>query len=140
MKLTLDKADLIADKTLAKARAAKYRPMCVAVLDEGGHLKVLKREDKASILRPQIAVGKAWGAVGMGESSRSLGERLKERPAFLGALSTMSQGKVVPVPGGVLILDGDEIVGAVGVSGGTAEEDEACAVEGIKAAGFAPKT
>jgi uncharacterized protein GlcG (DUF336 family) len=109
-------------------------------LDEGGHLKVLKREDKASILRPQIAVGKAWGAVGMGESSRSLGERLKERPAFLGALSTMSQGKVVPVPGGVLILDGDEIVGAVGVSGGTAEEDEACAVEGIKAAGFAPKT
>jgi uncharacterized protein GlcG (DUF336 family) len=93
MKLTLDKADLIADKTLAKARAAKYRPMCVAVLDEGGHLKVLKREDKASILRPQIAVGKAWGAVGMGESSRSLGERLKERPAFLGALSTMSQGK-----------------------------------------------
>jgi uncharacterized protein GlcG (DUF336 family) len=140
MKLTLDKADLIADKTLAKARAAKYRPMCVAVLDEGGHLKVLKREDKASILRPQIALGKAWGAVGMGESSRSLGERLKERPAFLGALSTMSQGKVVPVPGGVLILDGDEIVGAVGVSGGTAEEDEACAVEGIKAAGFAPKT
>jgi uncharacterized protein GlcG (DUF336 family) len=140
MKLTLDKADLIADKTLAKARAAKYRPMCVAVLDEGGHLKVLKREDKASILRPQIALGKAWGAVGMGESSRSLGERLKERPAFLGALSTMSQGKVVPVPGGVLILDGDEIVGAVGVSGGTAEEDEACAVEGIKAAGFVAKT
>jgi uncharacterized protein GlcG (DUF336 family) len=140
MKLTLDKADLIADKTLAKARAAKYRPMCVAVLDEGGHLKVLKREDKASILRPQIAVGKAWGAVGMGESSRSLGERLKERPAFLGALSTMSQGKVVPVPGGVLILDGDEIVGAVGVSGGTAEEDEACAVDGIKAAGFVAKT
>ena len=140
MKLTLDKADLIADKTLAKAREAKYRPMCVAVLDEGGHLKVLKREDKASILRPQIAVGKAWGAVGMGESSRSLGERLKERPAFLGALSTMSQGKVVPVPGGVLILDGDEIVGAVGVSGGTAEEDEACAVEGIKAAGFVAKT
>jgi uncharacterized protein GlcG (DUF336 family) len=140
MKLTLDKADLIADKTLAKAREAKYRPMCVAVLDEGGHLKVLKREDKASILRPQIAVGKAWGAVGMGESSRSLGERLKERPAFLGALSTMSQGKVVPVPGGVLILDGDEIVGAVGVSGGTAEEDEACAVDGIKAAGFVAKT
>jgi uncharacterized protein GlcG (DUF336 family) len=140
MKLTLDKADLIADKTLAKAREAKYRPMCVAVLDEGGHLKVLKREDKASILRPQIALGKAWGAVGMGESSRSLGERLKERPAFLGALSTMSQGKVVPVPGGVLILDGDEIVGAVGVSGGTAEEDEACAVEGIKAAGFVAKT
>ena len=140
MKLSLDQANVIADRTLAKAREAKYRPMCVAVLDDGGHLKVLKREDHASILRPQIAIGKAWGAVGMGESSRALSERLKERPAFLGALSTMSQGKVVPVPGGVLIMDGNEIVGAVGVSGGTAEEDEACAIEGIKAAGFAPKS
>ncbi len=143
MKLTLDKANVIADQTLAKARDAKYRPMCVAVLDEGGHLKVLKREDGASILRPDIAIGKAWGAVGMGESSRSLSERLKERPAFLGALSVMSQGKVVPVAGGVLIMDGadgNEIIGAVGVSGGTAEEDEACAMEGIKAAGFVAKS
>ena len=143
MKLTLDKANVIADQTLAKARDAKYRPMCVAVLDEGGHLKVLKREDAASILRPDIAIGKAWGAVGMGESSRSLSERLKERPAFLGALSVMSQGKVVPVAGGVLVMDGadgNEIIGAVGVSGGSAEEDEACAIAGIKAAGFIAKS
>lgn len=140
MKLSLEKANIIADRTLAKARDAKYRPMCVAVLDDGGCLKVLKREDNASILRPDIAIGKAWGAIGMGESSRSLSERLKERPAFLGALSTMSQGKVVPVPGGVLIMDGNEIAGAVGVSGGTADEDEACAIEGIKAAGFLPKS
>ena len=143
MKLTLDKANVIADRTLAKARDAKYRPMCVAVLDEGGHLKVLKREDAASILRPDIAIGKAWGAVGMGESSRSLSERLKERPAFLGALSVMSQGKVVPVAGGVLVMDsadGNEIIGAVGVSGGTAEEDEACAIAGIEAAGFIAKS
>ena len=143
MKLTLDKANVIADQTLAKARDAKYRPMCVAVLDEGGHLKVLKREDAASILRPDIAIGKAWGAVGMGESSRSLSERLKERPAFLGALSVMSQGKVVPVAGGVLVMDGadgNEVIGAVGVSGGSAEEDEACAIAGIKAAGFIAKS
>jgi uncharacterized protein GlcG (DUF336 family) len=140
MKLSLDKANVIADKTLAKARDAKYRPMCVAILDDGGCLKVLKREDNASILRPDIAIGKAWGAVGMGESSRSLSERLKERPAFLGALSTMSQGKVVPVPGGVLIMDGNDIIGAVGVSGGTAEEDEACAIEGITAAGLVAKS
>lgn len=139
MKLTLDRASVVADKTLAKARDAKYRSMCVAVLDEGGHLKVLKREDGASILRPQVAIGKAWGAIGMGESSRSLGERLKERPAFLGALSTMSEGKVVPVPGGVLIMDGNEIIGAVGVSGGTSDEDEICAIDGIKAAGLAYK-
>jgi uncharacterized protein GlcG (DUF336 family) len=136
MKLTLESASLIADKTLGKAREAKFRPMCVAVLDDGGCLKVLKREDGASILRPQIAIGKAWGAVGMGESSRSLSERLKERPAFLGALSTMSEGKVVPVAGGVLIVSGNEIIGAVGVSGGTADEDEICAVERIKAAGL----
>ena len=140
MKLSLDKANMIADGALAKARAAKYRPMCVAVLDDGGCLKVLKREDNASILRPDIAIGKAWGAVGMGESSRSLSERLKERPAFLGALATMSQGKVVPVPGGVLIMEGSDIVGAVGISGGTAEEDEACAIEGIKAAGLVAKS
>jgi uncharacterized protein GlcG (DUF336 family) len=136
MKLTLESASTIADKTLAKARSSKFRPMCVAVLDDGGCLKVLKREDGASILRPQIAIGKAWGAVGMGESSRSISERLKERPAFLGALSTMSEGKVVPVAGGVLIMSGNEIIGSVGVSGGTADEDEACAIEGIKAAGL----
>jgi len=139
MKLTLQNASTIVDKALAKAREAKYRPMCVAVLDDGGNLKALKREDGASILRPNIAVGKAWGAVGMGESSRQLSERLKERPAFLGALSDMSGGKVVPVAGGVLIMDGNEIIGAVGVSGGTADEDEICAIEGIKAAGLTYK-
>lgn len=139
MKLTLQNASTIVDKALAKAREAKYRPMCVAVLDDGGNLKALKREDGASILRPNIAVGKAWGAVGMGESSRQLSERLKERPAFLGALSDMSGGKVVPVAGGVLVMDGNEIIGAVGVSGGTADEDEICAIEGIKAAGLTHK-
>ena len=138
MKLSLEKASVIVDKALGKAREAKYRPMCVAVLDDGGCLKALKREDGASILRPNIAVGKAWGAVGMGESSRALSERLKERPTFLGALSDMSGGKVVPVAGGVLIMDGSEI-GSVGISGGTADEDEACAIEGIKAAGPMPK-
>jgi uncharacterized protein GlcG (DUF336 family) len=136
MILTLEKASIIADKALAKARESKLRPMCVAVLDEGGCLKTLKREDGASILRPQIAIGKAWGAVGMGESSRSLSERLKDRPSFLGALSMMSEGKVVPVAGGVLIMSQNEIIGAVGVSGGTADEDELCAIEGIKAAGL----
>ncbi len=136
MKLTLEKASIIVDRTLAKARELKLRPMCVAVLDEGGHLKALTREDGGSILRPQIAIGKAWGAVGMGESSRQLGERLKDRSSFLGALSAMSDGKVVPVPGGVLILQDGAIIGAVGVSGGSADEDEACAIEGIKAAGL----
>ncbi len=136
MKLTLEKASIIVDKTLEKARELKIRPLCVAVLDEGGHLKALKREDEASILRPQIAIGKAWGAVGMGESTRELGQRLKDRPTFLNSLSDLSDGKVVPVAGGVLILEGNSIIGAVGVSGGTSDEDEACAIEGIRAAGL----
>ncbi len=136
MKLTLKKASIMVDKTLENARELKVRPLCVAVLDEGGHLKALKREDEASILRPQIAIGKAWGAVGMGESTRELGQRLKDRPAFLNSLSDLSDGKVVPVAGGVLILEGKSIIGAVGVSGGTSDEDEACAIEGIRAAGL----
>lgn len=136
MNLTLEKASIIVDKTLAKAREIKIRPLCVAVLDDGGHLKALKREDGASILRPQIAIGKAWGAIGMGESSRELGIRLKDRPAFLGALSDLSDGKLVPVPGGVLILGDNTIIGAVGVSGGTSDEDETCAIDGIRAAGL----
>lgn len=136
MKVTLEQATMIIDRALAKAREMNIRPLCVAVLDDGGNLKALKREDRASILRPQIAIGKAWGAIGMGESSRSLADRLKERPAFLGALSDMSGGKVVPVAGGVLIMDGNVIIGAAGASGGTADEDETCVVAGIEAAGL----
>ena len=139
MKLTLEKASIICDKALEKAREMKIRPLCIAVLDDGGHLKALKREDGASALRSSIATGKAWGAIGMGESSRSLENRLKERPAFLAALSDMSGGKVVPVPGGVLIIEGDDILGAAGASGGTADEDEACVLAGIQAVGLQPK-
>jgi uncharacterized protein GlcG (DUF336 family) len=139
MKVTLQQATTIIDRALAKAREMNIRPLCVAVLDDGGNLKALKREDGASILRPQIAIGKAWGAIGMGESSRSLADRLKERPAFLGALSDMSGGKVVPVAGGVLIMDENVIIGAAGASGGTADEDETCVVAGIQAAGLESK-
>ena len=131
---------MIVDQGLAHARAAKIRPLCIAVLDDGGHLKALKRDDGASILRPTIAISKAWGAIGMGESSRHLGNRLKDMPAFLGALSDMSGGKVVPVPGGVLIMSGDTIVGAAGASGASADEDEAAVIAGIQAAGLAYRT
>jgi uncharacterized protein GlcG (DUF336 family) len=136
MKLDLAKASVIVDTALEKARELKIRPLCVAVLDDGGHVKALKRADGASILRPQIAVSKAWGAIGMGESSRHLGNRLKELPAFLGALSDMTAGKVVPVAGGVLIMDGGTIIGAAGASGASADEDEACVIAGIQAAGL----
>lgn len=136
MKLTLELASTIIDGALTRAREMKIQPLCVAVLDDGGHLKALKREDGASMLRPSIAVGKAWGAIGMGESSRHLARRLKDLPSFLAALSDMSGGKVVPVAGGILIMDGAIIIGAVGASGATAEEDEACAIAGLQAAGL----
>jgi uncharacterized protein GlcG (DUF336 family) len=136
MKLTLDQASTIVDRAIAKGREMKLKPLCVAVLDDGGHLKALKREDGAGILRPEIAIGKAWGSLGMGESSREIGQRLKDRLAFLGALSDMSAGKVVPVPGGVLIMKEDGIIGAVGISGASSDDDEACAIEGIRAAGL----
>jgi uncharacterized protein GlcG (DUF336 family) len=136
MKLDLTNASVIVDAALENARKCKIRPLCIAVLDDGGNLKALKRDDGASILRPQIAIGKAWGAIGMGESSRHLGNRLKELPAFLNALSSMTGGKVVPVAGGVLIMDGEVILGAAGASGATADEDEACVIAGIQAAGL----
>lgn len=136
MKLDLTKASVIVDAALEHARKSKIRPLCIAVLDDGGNLKALKRDDGASILRPQIAISKAWGSIGMGESSRHLGNRLKELPAFLGALSAMTGGKVVPVAGGVLIMDGEMILGAAGASGATADEDEACVIAGIQAAGL----
>ena len=136
MRLNLEKANIICARAIAHAHENKIRPLCIVVLDDGGNLKALQRDDGTSLLRPTIAAGKAWGAIGMGESSRHLGQRLKEMPAFLGALSAMSGGKVVPVAGGVLIMDGESIVGAAGASGATADEDEACVVAGIKAAGL----
>src|SRR5215212_5248609 len=112
-------------------------PLTVAVLDAGGHMVAFKREDKSGILRYDIAYGKAWGALGMGFGSRELGDRAAKNPVFLGVLATVSQGRLVPVPGGVLIKDGSgAVLGAVGISGDTSDKDEVCAVAGIEAAGL----
>ncbi|HEV8027276.1 MAG TPA: heme-binding protein [Stellaceae bacterium] len=141
MTLTLAQAALIVDKALEHGRALKLKPLTVAVLDAGGHLVAFKREDGASILRPQIAQGKAWGVLGMGFGGRELARRAAAAPVFVSALMDASQGRVIPVPGGVLIRGGEGgIVGAVGISGDTSEQDEACAVYGIKAAGLAADT
>ena len=137
-KLTLDRASMIVEEALAAGRRMGLNPLTVSVVDDGGHLKCFKREDgPGAALRPQIATGKAFGAVGMGRSSRALGAMAAERPHFVGALVDASQGRLVPVPGGVLVKDGEEIVGAVGVSGDSSDNDEAAAVAGIEAAGFA---
>jgi uncharacterized protein GlcG (DUF336 family) len=137
--LTLAQAMTIVDAALAAARTADLQPLTVAVLDAGGHLIALKREDGAGILRPQIAIGKAWGALGMGVSSRTLGRRLAERIAFQGALAAASDGRFVAVPGGVLVRGaGGEIIGAVGISGDTSDKDEYAAITGVRAAGLEP--
>ncbi len=137
MDLSLDQAGRIVDAALVRGREMGLAPLAVAVLDAGGHLKAFKREDDAGIIRPQIAIGKAWGALGMGMGTRALASK---SPEFLAALGAMSGGKVVPSPGGVLILQGERVVGAVGITGDTGENDEACAVAGIEAVGLDPDT
>ena len=139
--ITLDQASTIADSTLARGRALGLDPLTVVVLDPGGHVVALKREDGSGILRPQIATGKAWGSLGMGFASRELARRAVESPSFVAALTDASGGRVIPVPGGVLIRTGDGgLVGAVGVSGDTSDNDEQCAVHGIQAAGLVADT
>jgi uncharacterized protein GlcG (DUF336 family) len=137
-RLGLGAADQIAAAALAEARRLKLAPLAVAVLDAGGHLVVFKREDHAGILRFDIAFAKAWGALGMGFGTRELATR---SPTFVNALAAMSGGRIAPSPGGVLVADRTgEIVGAVGISGDTGDQDEACAVAGIVAGGFTPHT
>ena len=136
--VTLQQASTIVEAALRKGRETGCAPLAVAVLDDGGHLKAFAREDGAGIIRPQIAVGKAWGALGMGFGSRTLARRVAEQPqqqSFFGALNAMSEGRVVPAPGGVLIRDATgTVIGAVGISGDVSDKDEACAVAGIAAA------
>jgi uncharacterized protein GlcG (DUF336 family) len=139
--LTLDQASIIVDKALEKGRELKLQPLTVVVLDAGGQLKAMKREDRSSLLRPEIAGGKAWGVLGMGFGGREFARRAAANPVFLQALMAASGGRIVPVPGGVLIRDAaGEIIGSVGISGDTSDRDEACAVHGIKSAGLTPDT
>src|SRR5215813_13879982 len=138
--LTLVQASTIVDAALKAGREHKFMPLSVAVLDAGGHLVAFKREDKSGILRFDIAFGKAWGALGMGFGSRELGERATKNPLFIDALTTISQGRLVANPGGVLIKDAaGNVLGAVGISGDTSDKDEVCAVAGIEAAGLKPQ-
>lgn len=136
-KLTLAQANKIIEVALAKARELKTKPLTIAVLDDAGHVKALQREDGANMFRNDIAIGKAWAAIGMGASSRTLLQRAKENPQFYAALSAVGQGKFVPQTGAVLITDHDgNVLGAAGGSGGTGDEDEAVCIAGIAAAGL----
>lgn len=136
-RLSLTQAHTIIEAAFAASRKAGYKPMGIAVLDESGDLKAYAREDGASMFRFDIARAKAWGAVGMGASSRTLGERAIDNPNFFLSLAATSAGRFLPQTGAVLVKDAQGyVLGAVGASGGSGDEDEAICIAGIKAAGL----
>lgn len=140
MSITLSQAETIVEAALAKARERGFPPLSVAVLDAGGHLKALQREDGVAFLRASVCQAKAWGALALGASSRHFAERYAGDALQRGFISTMGDGpreRIVPLPGGVLIRDGGgRLLGAVGVAGAASEDDETCAIAGIESAGL----
>ncbi len=137
-KLTLEQANTIIDVAMKKGVDAKMRPLSAAVVDAGGNLVAFKKADNSSVLRFEIAFGKAYGAVGMGMASRNIETMAQQRPHFANALAAASGGKVIPVAGGILIKAADgEVIGAVGVTGDTSDNDELAAKTGVEAAGLA---
>jgi len=135
--LSLDVARKILDVALAKGIEKKLKPLVITVLDARGCVKVTAAQDGTSLLRSEIAHGKAYGALALGMGSRAIFQRAQEQTYFVSAVNTMAQGALIPVPGGVLIQDtSGALLGAVGVSGDTSDNDEVCAIAGIEAAGL----
>ena len=136
-RLTLEQAQAIIAGALARSKAEGFKPMGIAVLDDAGHLKAFAREDGASMFRFEVAQAKAWGAVGMGAASRVLGQRAKDNPNFFVSLAATAQGRLLPQTGAVLVKDAaGQVIGAVGASGGTGDEDELICIAGVEAAGL----
>lgn len=135
--LTLEQAQAISAQTIAAGRLAGLLPLTVAVLDAGANLVHFQRENGCGTVRGDIAIGKAAAALGMGIPSRTIRDRLKDRPAFQSAIAAASGGRFIPVPGGVLILNQNGVaIGAVGVSGDASDRDEYAAIAGIQKAGL----
>ena|ERR1700744_2602639 len=135
--ITVHQARTIIDAVVAKSKADGMKPLTVAVVDAGGALIAFLRSDGAPPLRPAVAIAKAAGAVGLGASSRRLGEMALERPHFIAAIGHLAPNGLIPVAGGVNVVDGEgRIIGAVGVSGDTSDNDEIAALAGIDAAGL----
>jgi uncharacterized protein GlcG (DUF336 family) len=135
--LGLEAADRIIGAAIAERRKHGLLPLAVAVLDAGGNLVAFQREDGCGVLRFDIAVGKAYAALGMGMSTRLIRDRLQQRVGFQSALAAASEGRFIPTPGGVMILDPQgRAIGAVGISGDASDKDEYCAIQAVLAAGF----
>lgn len=138
--MTFKAAAQVASAALDEGRRRSTSPLTVAVLDAGGHLVVLFRQDRAGYIRPDIAIGKAWGALSLGVSSRAIAGIADRFPAFFGSLTVASQGRMFPAPGGVLLSnEAGEVVGAVGVSGDNSDMDEAVAIVAARTAGLRPE-
>jgi uncharacterized protein GlcG (DUF336 family) len=136
MTLTLEDAQKILNHAQAFAAGQNFKPLAIGVLDARGALKAFLAQDGTSLKRGEVALAKASGALGLGMGSRALMKRAEQQPYFIAAATSAIGGALVPVPGGVLIKAGSEIVGAVGISGDTSDNDEAAALAGITAAGF----
>lgn len=137
MTISLAQANAIITAAFDKGREMDAEPLSVVVLDAGAHVVAFQRSDGSPNLRFPIAMGKAAGALGLGVSSRRIGELAAERPQFIGAVGNVAPQGMVPVAGGVIIVDDiGRAVGAVGVSGDTSDNDEVCALAGIAAAGL----
>jgi len=135
--ITLEQARSIANGAFVHARSESMQPLAVLILDDGGHPIFFAREDGASNLRFQVADGKAYGALGLGIGSRALCNRAQEQPYFVEAVNGAFGGRLIPVPGGVLIRNANsDILGAVGVSGDNSDNDEAAAISGIQSVGL----
>jgi uncharacterized protein GlcG (DUF336 family) len=135
MAIDLQTARTIIAAALSTGHDKAFKPLTVVVLDAGGHVVAAEREDGASIGRFDIAFGKARGALALGMGSRALMARAEQQSYFIAAATAATGGSLIPVPGGVLVRDrADHLLGAVGVSGDTSDNDEAAAVGGIQAA------
>lgn len=138
--ITLDQARVIVANAFTKATELGLLPLTVVVLDGGGHVTAVERQDGSSAMRFEIARGKAYGAIAMGLGSRALFERAESQAFFIQAMNALARGALVPVPGGVLVRDGEgELLGAVGITGDNSDNDEAAAVAGVEAAGLVPQ-
>ena len=134
--LTLAQARIIADTALDFAHRHEFKSLSVVVLDARGARKVVLTEDGTSLKRAEVAFAKAYGALAMGSGSRTLMNMAKDRPQFIAAAMHVADHNLVPVPGGVLIRAGNDVIGAVGISGDTSDTDEAAAMAGIEVAGL----
>lgn len=139
--MQLTTAQTIVGEALRLARAENMKPLAVVVLDARGAIRAAASEDNTSLHRFDVAHGKAYGAIALGMSSRKIMERAEKQAFFVAAMSHVTAGRLVPVPGGVLIRDAaGALLGAVGISGDTSENDEACCCAGIAAAGLVAET